>query len=62
MTEMFQKKKTALNHHDYFMMSFITTVRHMTEMFQWPKYLSKNDQNVSAKQKQLWITMATNSL
>jgi len=28
--------------------SFNTTVRQMTEMFQWPKCLSKNDQNVSA--------------
>jgi len=31
------------------MVSFNTTVRQMTEMFQWPKCLSRNDQNVSAK-------------
>jgi len=32
--------------------SFNTTVRQMTEMFKWPKCLSKkNDQNVSAKKK-----------
>jgi len=29
------------------MASFNTTVRRMTEMFQWPKCLSKNDRNVS---------------
>jgi len=29
------------------MMSFTTTVRQMTEMFQWPKCPSKNDWNVS---------------
>jgi len=31
------------------MVSFNTTVRQMTKMFQWPKCLSKNDRNVSAK-------------
>jgi len=30
--------------------SFNTTVRQTTEMFQWPKCLSKNDRNVSAKE------------
>jgi len=29
--------------------SFDKTVRQMTEMSQWPKCLSKNDRNVSAK-------------
>jgi len=32
--------------------SFDTTVRQMTEMFQWPKRLSKNDRNASARKKQ----------
>jgi len=30
------------------MVSFNTTVRQMIEMFQWPKFLSKNDRNISA--------------
>ena len=34
------------------MVSFNTTVRQMTEMFQRPKCLSKNDRNVSAKKNQ----------
>ena len=34
------------------MASFNTTVRQMTEMFQWPKYFSKNEWNVSVKKKQ----------
>jgi len=33
--------------------SFNTTVRQMTEKFQWPNVSAKNDQNVSAKKKQL---------
>jgi len=33
------------------MVSSNTTVRQMTEMFQWPKCLSKNDRNVSATKK-----------
>jgi len=33
------------------MAGFNTTLRQMTEMFQWPKCLSKNDRNVSAKIK-----------
>ena len=32
-------------------MSFNTTVRQMTETFQWPKCVSKNEGNVSAKTK-----------
>jgi len=35
------------------MASFDTIVRQMTEMFQLPKCLSKNDRNISAKKKQL---------
>jgi len=31
------------------MVTFNTTVRQMTEMFQWPKCLSKNDRNVFTK-------------
>jgi len=31
------------------MASFNTTVRHMTEMFSWPKCLSKEYRNVSRK-------------
>jgi len=34
------------------MVSFNTTVSQLTEMFQWPKCLSRNDRNVSAKKKQ----------
>jgi len=33
------------------MVSFNTTVRQMTKIFQWPKCLSRNDQNVSTKKK-----------
>jgi len=33
------------------MVSFNTTVRQMIEFFQWPKCVSKNDGNVSAKKK-----------
>jgi len=35
------------------MASFNTTVRQVTEMFQWPKCLNKNDRNVSAKKTQM---------
>jgi len=38
------------------MVSFNTTVRQMTEMFQWPKCLSKKDRNVSAKKKTDWAS------
>jgi len=44
-----------------------TLVQQMTEMFQWPKCLRKNDRNLSAKKKRLqlcrvhwkwtWITL-----
>ena len=37
--------------------SFNTTVREMTEMFQWPKFLNKTDRNVSAKRKNMTQVM-----
>jgi len=33
------------------MTTFNTTVSQMTEMFQWPNCLSKNDRNVSVNKK-----------
>jgi len=35
------------------MTSFNMTVRQMTEMFHWPKCLTKNDWNVSMKNNRL---------
>jgi len=36
------------------MVSFNASVRQMTEMFQWPKCLSKSERNVSAKRNPVW--------